>query len=249
MIPAWRIPPPRRDRSARASSITATRPAQQRADRRAEPLRQAEHRGVGPRRELATAPRRSRSPRSRCARRRSAPRTRASRATVVTVRSSATRHGRPHAGMCVFSSEHRGDLGQVVRGAGRGARDVVGVEDAVGVGQRPELHARVAGRGRVLVAVHVGALAAQHLGAGAAEHAQRELVRHGARRHVERRFLAQQPGGQRLEPADGRVLAVGVVTDLGVGHRAPHLGGGRRDRVGPQVDGAVTRAHVNPSAA
>ncbi len=132
--------------------------------------------------------------------------------------------------------EQRAELGQVVRGSREGVLDVGCVQQAVGVGQRAQLHTRVHRGGGVLVAQHVGALTAQHLGARHTECAQRELVGHRARRHVQRGVLAEQRGGQRLQPPDGRVLAVAVVADLGVGHRRAHLRRGRGDGVGAEVD-------------
>ena len=44
------------------------------------------------------------------------------------------------------------------------------------------------------------------------------------------------PAASDSQPVDRRVLAVHVVADLGVGHRAPHLRRRRRDRVGAQLD-------------
>ena len=41
---------------------------------------------------------------------------------------------------------------------------------------------------------------------------------------------------RRSSAVDGRVLAVDVVADLGLGHRPAHRGGGPGDGVGPQVD-------------
>ena len=68
--------------------------------------------------------------------------------------------------------------------------------------------------------------------------AERELVRHRPRRHVERGFLAEERRRERLEAADGGVLSVLVVAHFGVGDGAPHLGRGRGDGVGTEVDGS-----------
>ena len=92
--------------------------------------------------------------------------------------------------------------------------------------------------GGVLVAVHVGPLATEDLGTGLPEQPERELVRHRPRRHVERGFLAEERRRERLEPAHGRVLAVRVVADFGVGDGAPHLRRRRGDGVGTEVDGS-----------
>ena len=192
------------------------------------------------------ATRRARPPRSRCARRRSAPRGRASRATSATASTSSARHGRPHVGMCVFSMRTARDLRQVVtarrRRRGRWRRRS---RTPSASGERVQLHARVPRRRRVLVPVHVRTRSPHSTSVpGRAEQPERELVRHRARRHVERGLLAEQRRRQRLEPVDGRVLAVAVVADLGVGHRAPHLGRRRGDGVGPEVDRTVRRRHV-----
>ena len=55
---------------------------------------------------------------------------------------------------------------------------------------------------------------------------ERDLVRHRARRHVERGLLAEQLGDALLQRVHRRVLAVDVVADVGVGHRLAHRGEG-----------------------
>ena len=75
------------------------RAAQQRADRRAQALRQAEHHGVGAADQLARAASRSRSPRSRCARRRRARAARPSCASPTSVRISSAPVGAPDIAM------------------------------------------------------------------------------------------------------------------------------------------------------
>ena len=117
--------------------------------------------------------------------------------------------------------DHRVELGRSPRPAARGhvrvldatAREISGrwccgtgervdhvarVSDAVGVGERPELDARVRRRAGVLVAVHVGARRRTAPRCRAAEQPQRELVGHRPRRHVERGLHAEQRRGQRL---------------------------------------------------
>ena len=133
----------------------------------------------------------------------------------------------------VLDDEQR-RLREMVRDAFDRGADTVGQ-----IPQRVHLHTAVDGRGRGFVAVHVRAVGAQHFGARRGEHADRELVRHRPRRHVQRRLLAEQRCRERLQAIDGGVLAVDVVADLGVGHRAAHLRRRLRDGVGAEID----RAH------
>ena len=63
-----------------------------------------------------------------------------------------------------------------------------------------------------------------------------DLVGHGAGRDVERGLLAGELGGALLQPVHGRVVAVPVVADLGVGHRPAHGGRRRGDGVRTEVD-------------
>ena len=51
---------------------------------------------------------------------------------------------------------------------------------------------------------------------------QRDLVRHRRRRNEDGLFLSQQLGSARLEPVDGRVLALLLVAYLGRGNRLAH---------------------------
>ena len=170
ITPAWRMPPPRRCRCARAASIRSARPAQQRADRRAEPLRQAEHDGVGRGDELGRRRRRARPPRSRCARRRQCT------ASAVRVRDAGDRvdlrrpaHGRPRRGHVRVLERQERDRRQVVRGAGERARDCVRRDRAVVVGQRAQLHAACSSaRAAASYRYTCARSPAQHLGAGRA---------------------------------------------------------------------------------
>ena len=67
-------------------------------------------------------------------------------------------------------------------------------------------------------------------------------------------LLAGQLGGTLLERDDRRVVAEDVVADLGLGHRATHLGRRVRDGVGAQVDersgmGSIGRTTARASLA
>ena len=81
---------------------------------------------------------------------------------------------------------------------------------------------------------------AQHLLAGRDQAADGEHVGHRAGRREQRRLVPEQPRDPLLERADGRVLAVHVVADLGVGHGAPHRLGRAGDGVAAQVDQAAS---------
>ena len=174
ITPAWRIPPPRRDRSRarlgdqrRACRTATSRPAR-------ETLRQAEHHGVGPGDERASARRRARSAAfqmrapSQCT---ASPCV--ARAPSITASSSPTRHGPPaRRHVRVLERRARRSSGRWCCCDAARAVDVVGVRampSASGSGR--SCTPRVPRRRGVLVAVHVRPLAAQHLGARAAEHA------------------------------------------------------------------------------
>ena len=49
-------------------------------------------------------------------------------------------------------------------------------------------------------------------------------VAHGAGGQKQRSLLAEHLGDALLKLSDGRILAVNVVADLGLGHGAPHGG-------------------------
>ena len=215
-------------------------PAQHGADRRAETLREAEHHGVAAGDQLR--------------RRHAEGDGRVPDAGTVTVhrkpagagggddRADLGRRQRPalRGHVCVLDPHER-DAGKVVVAPHRGLLDLFGGDEAVGIGERMQLHAGVERRGGALVAVHVRSFRNQHFGARPREHPDRDLVRHHTRRHVERGFGAEQRGCERLQAVDRRVLAVRVVADLGGRHRGAHLVGRSGDRVAAEIDDAVHR--------
>jgi hypothetical protein len=77
----------------------------------------------------------------------------------------------------------------------------------------------------------MGAFTDDHLLTPPAMELQGNLVRHGPRRHEERRLLADQLGRPFLEPSDGGVLPEDVVSHLGLGHGTTHGLGGSGDGV------------------
>jgi len=115
-------------------------------------------------------------------------------------------------------------------------KDVGRVHHAVAVVHRQELDARVHGGRGVLVRDNVLTPARHDCGPGGREHAERDLIRHDARRHEQRRRLGEALGEGFLEGAHGRVLAVVVVAHLRLCHGPPHRGCGAGDGVAPQVD-------------
>jgi hypothetical protein len=64
----------------------------------------------------------------------------------------------------------------------------------------------------------------------------RDLVAHRPGREEERRLVAEQLGDALLEPRGGRVGEALLVSDLGLGDRAPHALGRTRLRVAEEVD-------------
>ena len=208
------------------------RSAQHRSDRSTEPLREAEHDGVGRRDEVARcgAQRHRRVPNARPVdvhAQPARPRDPAQSRHLWSVdRRARQRHVR------VLDHEH-GRLWEVVSHA------LDRIAHAVGkIPQRVHLHATVSRRGGRLVAVDVRTVGTQHFGAGCREYPDRQLVRHRPRRDVEGGLLSEQRCRERLQPVDRGILAVDVVAHVGVGHRAAHLRGRCADRVGPEIDHA-----------
>ena len=126
-----------------------------------------------------------------------------------------------------------------------GPPDVVGAQHAVVVVELDELDAGVHGRGAVLVGDHVLAATRHDGGARSGQHPHRDLVGHDARGHEQRRRLAHPRRERLLQSPDRRVLAVVVVTDLGVGHGATHRRRGLGDGVAAQVDHVGHGTQVN----
>ena len=120
-----------------------------------------------------------------------------------------------------------------------GERHLRGGHDAVGIGERVQLHTGVERGRRGFVSEHVRAFRNEHLGPRSCEHPDRELVRHRSGGHEECVLLPEQGGRERLQAIDGRVLAVRVVADLGGRHRRAHLVGRPCDGVAAQIDGGA----------
>jgi hypothetical protein len=97
---------------------------------------------------------------------------------------------------------------------------------------QPRMHRRAAELGNEDVRQLLG----DQLVAGLAEHAQRDLVRHRRGRHEDRVLVAQDLGRPPLELVDGRVLPDLLVTDLGVRHRLAHRLRRLRRRIGAEID-------------
>ena len=83
---------------------------------------------------------------------------------------------------------------------------------------------------------------------GPAEHAEGDLVGHDPGGDEEGGGLAHPLGVGLLERVDGRVLAVVVVADLGLGHGPAHLGGGLGDGVAAEIDEARGHGRMLPGA-
>ena len=135
----------------------------------------------------------------------------------------------------VLDLDHAG--ARPIREVGRDGRlDRRRVEQTVGRGERTRQQAGERGHGAHLVMEDVARRVADHLAPRPAVEVERDLVAHGARGHEERRLLPHGRRRLRLEHGDGRVLAIGVVADLGRGHGAAHLVVRFGDGVGAEVD-------------
>ena len=231
----------------RAAPRSPRGPASDRADRRAEPLREADGHRVERRRAASRGPSgRSRPRRSRAARRRGG----AARPCAC-----AEAHERAHAPDRRTRPPH-----VVVRVLERRRRRVRGVvrvlprvDDSLRslrversrVGRRacasaaPESAARPAR----LVAEDVASRSPRITSSPGRVRAQeRDLVRHRPRRHEERRLLAEQLGDRSSSALDGRVVAEDVVADP-PRHRLPHR---RPSAASPCRSAGRSRASASP---
>ena len=107
---------------------------------------------------------------------------------------------------------------------------------SVGAGQRRDLEAAKRGMRAAFAGDDVRGLMRQDLVAGPAMHQRRCDVAHGARRHEDRRLLAEQVGDALAQLVDGRIVADLLVADLGPRDRLAHRGRGAGLGVRQQVD-------------
>ena len=131
------------------------------------------------------------------------------------------------------------------------------VEGQRAVGMRPHRvkhHAPQRRRRPVLVVIDVRLVAQDDLAAAAAVRQQRGEVAHRAARDEDRGLLARHPGGQRLQPVHGRIVAEHIVTHLrrrhGLAHGRSRDGHGVASQVDPHDSSARGRqAPARPSYA
>ena len=95
------------------------------------------------------------------------------------------------------------------------------------------------GVGPLLVTEDVAVRLAQKLIARLAVDPHADLVAHRARRHEQRRLLAQHLGDPLFQPAHGRIFAKHVVAHFGRGHRGAHAGRGAGHGIAAQIDGKL----------
>jgi len=107
--------------------------------------------------------------------------------------------------------------------------------EAVG-GQRPGRRTGEAGVAAALAEADVAGVAEQDLAVLGVDH-DGQQVAHGPRGDEERGLLADGPGGEFLELADGGVLAEDVVADRRAAHGPAHGRRGPGDGVGAEVAG------------
>src|SRR5438552_968476 len=214
--------------------------AEDRADRRRETLREAELHRVRGRRELARidAERDRRVEDTRAVQVDAQPpavrevgdrgglvgRQDAAAAVVVRVLETHERRSREHA-----RRPYRGlDVGE------RGA--------ALAVRHEPWLDRAEDEGGAHLVLIDVREVAEDDLVAALGLRQDATQVPEHAARDVDRGLLAEDLGGPLFKPVHGRILAVLVVADLGLRHRAAHRGGREREGIAPQLE--RLRAHA-----
>ena len=196
----------------------------ERADRGTEALGQADRHDVRDRAVLHEAACRSRRGRSRSAHRPCGCAAPTPVAYSRRSRRSSSGSTAPPAKLWVFSTEIA-TVG-TKNGPMSGAKIdlIVGQVDLPArVDPGPRREPRVGAVRAELRAHDVGARLAEHLLARTGQGAYGEHVAHRAGRDEQRRLVAEHPRHPLLEPDDGRVLAVHVVTDLGTRHRGAHL--------------------------
>ena len=212
------------------------RAAQCRADRCAQPLREADAHGVEmlrPNRAagmpVATTALNSRAP-SRC---------RARPFSAAQPQISATlSYGwiRPAPRLCVFSRHTSRVRTAVVVVRANAVDQLLEPQHAVVAFDRLRRDAEQLGVGALLVVVDVAIGLAQELVARLAVDPHRDLVAHRARGDEHGRLLAEHVGDPRFERVDGRVLADHVIAHLGRGHRRAHRRRRFRDGVAAKID-------------
>ena len=112
--------------------------------------------------------------------------------------------------------------------------DLVGGEHAVGAVEHADHDARIGGRAAGLGVDDVGGPVGDHLVAQPAMDADGGLVAHGAARHEDGVFLAEDLADPVAQPVDGGVLVLLLVAHFGLGHGFPHAG--RRLGLGVAVE-------------
>ena len=219
-----------------------------RADRRAEALATGRRTRCRRARRTRRAGRRWRRGRSTAGRRRGGRRCPAPRRPARSARSSSIGCTVPPPKLCVFSTA----IAAVETRYGPASGTAIA--SAAAASSRP----RVGGQVRVVTcpstawppsSARTTCASESHSSSWPAgdERADAEHVRHRARRAEQPGLVPEQLGDVRLERVDGRVLAVDVVADLGVGHGLAHAGGGPGDGVGAQVDDRPSTARSRSS--
>ena len=116
---------------------------------------------------------------------------------------------------------------------------LVGGEHAIWAVQHADHHARI-GRGAAGLGVDdMGGLVGDDLVAQPAMDPDGGLVAHGAARHENRVFLAQDLANAVAQAVDGGILVLLLVAHLCLGHGLAHAGGGLGFGVAVEVDKAV----------
>jgi fructose-1,6-bisphosphatase/inositol monophosphatase family enzyme len=137
--------------------------------------------------------------------------------------------------VAVLDSDHT-DGWQVMIGRLDDLLDVADIEGSVGVRDGKKRDTGVDRAGALFVDDDVLMGARDHPVSWACQGSQSHLVGHGAGRYEESGRFAGQLCERLLESVDGRIFAVLVITNLGLGHSPAHLLGRPGDGIGTQVD-------------
>ena len=236
MMPAWRIAPPSERRTRFARSMKARVPASSGADRRRQPLRQAD---ATPSRPIcvrsrtstpsATAALNTRAP-SRCTAK-PASCAAAARASVCAGVSTV-----PPAALCVFSRHTMPGAGNIVFALRTAQLHAVEIRRAVVSAHRHHEQAARRRDGAVLHPVEVRRLLDDGRRAGLGVRAQRHGVRHRSAHGQEGGLLAEHARRLGLEFEHGRIAVAGIVAEPRRDDALQHLGRRQRQGVTSQID-------------
>ena len=113
------------------------------------------------------------------------------------------------------------------------------IEDTVITDDCPACDSAENGRATCLINANVASCLAEQFIAGLGVDLDADLIRHGAGRHKQGSFLAEESGDAFLQQIDGRIFAENVVAHLGREHGGAHGSGRFRYGVAAEVDSGL----------